>query len=454
MTDDTPTTDASSDDRPPEAVLDGLRAATTPIETTDPTADDADLAPVGEALADARVVGLGEATHGSREFFQLKHRILRHLVIDHGVRQFAMEANLPEAEALDDYVVHGEGDPAEALAGVYFWTWQVESMLAMVEWLREFNADRPLDDRVRVHGFDASYTHGAVERLRAHLAAADVDLPDDLAADLDVVDDGGEAAHQAEDVHERVAAVERAGPRLRDLLETHRGALVAATSEAAHERAQRYVTVVEQASSFAEATDAMEGEVVDADDYDLAAMERVMRRRDRAMADNVAWLLDHADADRLVLWAHDGHLTRTEQVHRGSDASATSLGGHLADRHGDHYRAVGFSFAGGAFQAISEDDGGEYALRKQRLEGPVPGTVDATLAALDAPLAFVDLRDAAATDERVADWLAEPREHLSAGATFRPDDLDRQVTEYAYGEAFDAVCFVEETTRARPLDDG
>jgi erythromycin esterase len=452
MTDDTSgTTDARHDDTTYDDVLDGLRGATTPLATTDPTADDADLGPVGEALADARVVGLGEATHGTREFFQLKHRLLRHLVTEHGVRAFAMEANLPEAEALDDYVVHGEGDPAEALAGVYFWTWQTESVLAMVEWLREFNEGRPLDDRVRFHGFDAQYTHGAVERLREHLAAGGVDLPGDVDADLDTLDDEGDPPHDAEDVPERVEAADRAVPRLADLLAGHRADLVAATSERAHERARRYVEVLEQAVDFAAAMDGMESDIVDAEDDDEDAMERVMETRDGAMADNVEWLLGRADAEPLVLWAHDAHLNRSAQTDRDTGASAPSLGSRLADAHADDYRAVGFSFARGAFQAVGEDDDGEYGLHEYGLDEPVEGTVVETLAALGEPLSFVDLR-AAAGDDRLGDWLAEPRPHFSLGAVF-DDDPEEYLTEYAYGEAFDAVCFVEETTRARPLED-
>jgi erythromycin esterase len=450
MTDDTtPPTDAQPDHTTDDAVLAGLRAATTPLATTDPTADDADLEAVGETLSDARVVGLGEATHGSREFFQLKHRILRQLVTEHGVRAFAMEANLPEAEALDDYVTHGEGDPREALAGVYVWPWQVESVLAMLEWLRSFNEGRPLEDRVRFYGFDAQYTTGAVERLRGHFDAAGVEFPDEVAADLDDVDDEGEHPYQAADVPHRVAATERVVPRLHALLDDHREDLVAATSGRAHERARRCVAVLEQAAAYAEANDAMDP---DADDRSEQPIERVMRVRDRNMADNVAWLLDRVDAEPLVLWAHDLHLVRTEQVDRTTGIAATSLGGHLADAHGEEYLAVGFSFARGAFQSMSEGEDGEYDLREHHLDGPLPGTVDATLADLGEALAYVDLH-AAARDDAVADWLAEPRPHFSAGGSYDDEDPTEYLAEYAYGEAFDAVCFVEETTRARPIED-
>lgn len=453
MTDDTEptvTTDEQHEDTPPASVHEGLRDATTPLATTDPTTDAADLAPVGERLADADVVGLGEATHGTREFFELKHRLLRHLVVEYGVRAFAMEANLPEAMAIRDYIVHGDGDPREALAGVYFWTWQVESVLAMVEWLRAFNTARPRDDRVEFYGFDAQYTHGAVERLRDHLDAVDPDILTDVDDDLDVVDDEGEPPHQADDIPERVEAADRVVPRLRDHFNECRAAHVDATSERAWERARRYITVIEQSVSYAEAMDESDGDLFEDDD---AITERFIRERDRSMADNVAWIRDHAGAESLVLWAHDAHLNRVEHTLLDSDVSAPSLGRHLVERHGDDYYALGFSFGNGAFQAISEDDDGQSELCEQHLDGPLPGTLDATLDGLDEPLAFIDLR-AVREDERTADWLAEPRPQFRTGATFDTDAPENHLIEYVYADAFDGICFFAETTRARPIEDG
>ncbi len=119
-----------------------------------------------------------------------------------------MEANLPAAMTLHDYVVHGEGDPREALAELGSWVWHVESFLAMVEWLRAFNAGRPLEDRVAVYGFGAGSTRGAVQRLRDHLAAVDPGFLDDLAAELAIVDDDG-PTKAGTDVHEWLTEAER-----------------------------------------------------------------------------------------------------------------------------------------------------------------------------------------------------------------------------------------------------
>lgn len=197
MTNNTDTNEPTAADRTvPDELVEQLQHSSVELATADPTAEQTDLTPVGDTLADPRVIGLGEATHGTREFFQLKHRLIRYLVAEAELRLLVMEANLPETMALNEYVVHGEGDPLEALAGTYFWVWRTEAVLALVEWLREFNATRPPDDRVRLYGIDAQYTAGAVQYLDAFLVEADPGLHEELRADLTATSDDGDTTDQ------------------------------------------------------------------------------------------------------------------------------------------------------------------------------------------------------------------------------------------------------------------
>ncbi len=98
-----------------------------------------DLAGLREIIGDARVVALGEGTHGTREFFQMKHRLIEFLATEMGFTIFSIEANMPEAYRLNDYVLGADGDPAELIAGMCFWTWRTEEVLEMVQWMRRFN---------------------------------------------------------------------------------------------------------------------------------------------------------------------------------------------------------------------------------------------------------------------------------------------------------------------------
>lgn len=434
MTNDTnDTTPTASNDGPTTSETNaGLRAHAYEFDTDDP---ETDLAPdaLPDDLHDATVVALGEGTHGTREFFRLKHRLLRHLVTEAGVRTFAMEANAPEARALDEYVVHGRGDPEAGLEGIYFWTWQTEAVLALVEWLRAFNEDRPLDDRVRFRGFDAQYTQGAVDAL---LARFDDELPSGLADDLELIGDDGTRPTNDDQVQERIDAAERVVPRLRERL----------GDGDTDEHSRHWLRVIEQATEYKDALVDWEA-AEDDSDTQAAAMEHVLRVRDRAMAENVGWLEERADKP-VVLWAHDAHINRDRHTVRDSEATAPSMGAHLAERYGDDYYAVGFTFARGSFQAIDRTSDGR-GLASFTLSDPIPGTVEAALDDAGVGTAMLDLRDCVA-DPRLTDWLAAQRERFSLGATY-DGQPEGYLTTYPLGEAFDALCFVPQTTRARPL---
>ncbi|MFD5185389.1 erythromycin esterase family protein [Streptomyces sp. NPDC058372] len=129
------------------------------LRTTDPSGGLDDLRPLGRMVGDAKVVGLGEATHSSHEFFTMKHRVLRHLVEEKGFRAFALETAWSTGLRLDTYVRTGEGDPRrimrEEFQDTYAW-WNTKEYLALVEWIRVWNTRHP-KDQVRFLGDDFAY---------------------------------------------------------------------------------------------------------------------------------------------------------------------------------------------------------------------------------------------------------------------------------------------------------
>lgn len=148
-----------------------IRANAIPLQTVEAGHGFDDMMPLKRVVGDARVVALGEATHGTREFFQLKHRMIEFLASQMGFTIFTIEANMPEAYKLNDYVLHGTGDPKELLRGMYFWTWQTDEVLAMVEWMREFN--RSGKGRIEFTGFDMQTPTVAAEIVRKYVAGHD-----------------------------------------------------------------------------------------------------------------------------------------------------------------------------------------------------------------------------------------------------------------------------------------
>jgi len=143
---------ASAQQNPDKPAVDWIAANAVRLKTPEAGNGFADMQPLKKIIGNARIVSLGEATHGTREFFQLKHRMLEFLATEMGFTIFSIEANMPEAYRLNDYVLNGEGDPAKLLKGMYFWTWDTQEVLAMIQWMRELNKSGK--GRVQFTGFD------------------------------------------------------------------------------------------------------------------------------------------------------------------------------------------------------------------------------------------------------------------------------------------------------------
>lgn len=173
-----------------EAARTWLKANAIPLSTVTAGHGFADMQPLGKIVGDARIVSLGEATHGSREFFQLKHRMLEFLATEKGFNVFSIEANLPEAYRLNDYVLNGNGDPAQLIKGMYFWTWSTEEVLDMVLWMREFNKSGK--GPLQFTGFDMQTPDVAVGIVRGFVSRIDPDYAATLRSAIDQVKNSAE----------------------------------------------------------------------------------------------------------------------------------------------------------------------------------------------------------------------------------------------------------------------
>ncbi len=121
---------------PADVEIDWVKDNAIPFKTVEAGNGFVDLQPLKELIGDARLVSLGESTHGSREIFQMKHRLVEFLASEMDFTIFSIEANMPESYRVNDYVLGGEGDPQELIGGMYFWTWNTEEVLEMVRWMR------------------------------------------------------------------------------------------------------------------------------------------------------------------------------------------------------------------------------------------------------------------------------------------------------------------------------
>ena len=135
----------------PEDLVRRIGRVSIPLQSVDAGSGLADLAPLERIWQGVRVVGLGEATHGTSEFFRMKHRLTEFLVTRMGFRHFALELEDRHTKPIDEYI---QGESSRNPVTGFHWPWGTREMAAMVDWMRNYNASAPPAARVHFHGID------------------------------------------------------------------------------------------------------------------------------------------------------------------------------------------------------------------------------------------------------------------------------------------------------------
>lgn len=411
---------------PPEEVRRWLASAAAPLATFEPGRGTDDLQVLRGIVGDARIVAIGEATHGSSEFFAFKHRALEFLVGELGFTDFALEASWAQVLATNEWVEHGKGDLEAALGGLSS-LWRTEEYAALLAWMRAWNADPAHATKVRIHGMDMLQAGEPIARqVRAYLAGLDPELADSLGPTLERL--GSLAGVHEADLEGVVAVFDE----LQD-------DFVARSSAEEWALARQRAVILTQRHRY----DRKRG-------HDQTAW------RDRCMADNVRWILrQRGGGARIVLSAHNGHVSRNGILRDESYGTVQSVGRALAEdalAAGDEDLSlvvIGTAFARGGFHA-SPAKGGPLAVFE--IERPVPGGTEAELLAAGLGACLVDLRSAP-REGPVRAWLDEPRPLLGVGGAWDPAWLEDEGQATTLPAEYDALLFVPEVTPARRLDE-
>lgn len=419
-------------------IVNALSEAAEAVESVDP--DDQPLATesLTDAVTDATVIGLGESSHGTREFVQFRHRLVRHLVRATGLRVVGLETNFAATLAVNEYVLDGDGTAASALSQrPIHGNYQVEEMVEFVEWVRSFNEGRPRGDRVRIHGFDVQHSSAAAERLKSFLERAAPETRSRLGSELEGLADPGlpnvsddAALRSMLEARQQVVSV------LREAFAASKATYVERTSRAEVSRARRLVWQLEQGRKQFQAI--ADGRA------DHGANVRI---RDSAMAAQVQWLLRTTGRDQIAIWGHNAHLTR------GSFGGGTvrhtqnipSLGSNLASLDDLRYLSLGLCLGGGTVTAVHVPSG---EPREYDIEDPPQGSVPWVFARVDAPRFFLDFGTVAENSE-LGKWLSSRPDQFDIVGGYRDSPVNLVAANLS--SQFDGVVFVRESSPTRPL---
>jgi erythromycin esterase len=415
----------------PGEVVSWIKQQAVVLQTTEAGHGFADLQPLKEIIGDARVVGLGETSHGTREIFQMKHRLLEFLVTEMGFTVFAMESFWPDGLAVNDYVLYGKGDLNRLMAGMYV-VWDTREVLALIEWMRAYNANPAHRKKVRFYGADIQDSRMGAEYVTRYLEKVAPELlkPEQAGQVLSILRDQRVFGIIYSYSQQECTAWNNQMNEFLLHFDREKKAYVQKSSEREWREARHLVRYLQQFVSYAVA-----GIASDYDALDL---------RDRAMAENIRWILDNEPAGtRVVYWAHNYHITAAQYP----TYSSVPMGMYLKQVLGRDYISIGFEFNRGTFQSRDFTPAQTPFLMRSFTLDSLPGSFAAALAQTGIPMFLLDLRRLPGQGV-VHDWFFAPRVFKSIDSVYANEkDIQHWFKVPVH---FDAVIFFENTTRAQP----
>ena len=396
-----------------------------------------DYDPLLRMAADARLVLLGEPTHGSQDVHRERARITQRLISELGFTGVVWEADWPDAERAGRWArAEADGDAAAALGGFERfpnWMWRNTAVVDFLRWLRRWNQSLPAGaPRTGVYGMDLYSLYRSVQAVIRY---------------LDEVDPAA-ASH----ARERYACFDHPGGDPQAYGYAARLGLSPECERAALEQLEelRRRAARDGDDAFSAEQDARLAR--NAEQYYRSLFgSRISswNLRDRHMAETLQALLEHLsrrDGDaRLVVWAHNSHLGDARATEMGEEGEL-NVGQLLRERFGNQALLVGFTTYDGTVTAA--DDWGDPP-RRMTVRPGLDGSVEELFHEVALPRFVLPLRGAG---EGLGE-LREPMLERAIGVVYRPEtERDSHYLEARLAAQFDAVVHVDRTRAVEPLE--
>ena len=408
-----------------------VRAIAQGSEALPPSLDD-DFAQAFDRWADRPVLMLGEASHGTAEFYRARAAITRRMIEHHGARIVAVEADWPDAAVLNRHV---RGLPQPDGAGEAFqrfprWMWRNPEIARLLDWMRDWNRGRAPGDQAGFHGLDIYNLHGSMRAVLDYLDRTDPDaasLARQRYGCLEPWADRPEAYGRIMGTRHHdceKAVVQQCRDLLAQGLEGGTGGeLLDATQNA------RLVASAERYYR------AMYGGGAEA--WNL---------RDSHMVETLDLLLQAGGTGaKAVVWAHNSHVGDARATDMGRIRGEHSLGQLARERWGDRVALIGFGTAQGTVTAAHDWDG---AARVMTVRPPRSDSLEGHCHATGIDRFLLDLRGPLARD------LSRPLLQRFIGVIYRPDtERHSHYMRADVARQFDGWIWIDRT-RALEAPDG
>src|SRR5437667_2497039 len=405
-----------------------------------------DYDPLLKLVHEARFCLLGEATHGTHEFYSARVEITKRLIKEKGFTAIAVEADWPDAFRVNRYVrgLSDDRDANEALSGFKrfpTWMWRNTVVLEFVEWLRDYNASLPAGTtKVGFYGLDLYSLYASIESVLGYLDKIDPAAAKRARYRYSCFE------HFAEDTQAYGYAANFGITESceRDVVEQ----LIELRRRAA-DYARRDGRIAQDEFFFAEQNARL---VLNAERYYRSMFRGRVESwnlRDRHMAETLDALVGHLNAQgqpaKVAVWEHNSHLGDARATYM-ADYGELNVGQLVREHYGTEAVLIGLTTYTGAVPAASVRDG---PAERKRVRPALANSYEASFHDAEMPNFLLPLRD----NESASAALRDPMLERAIGVIYLPQtERQSHYFEAHLSDQFDAVIHLDETSALQPLE--
>lgn len=330
-----------------QSMVDQLSEVAVEVDTQSLLIEDDDLRWLDD-LSEKRVIGLGEATHGTKEFFQMKGRIFSYLAENHRYKTFGFEADFAESFYINQYVQGGPGDLTNIMdQHMHFWTWRTIEVRDILQWMRSFNEMQVEESPLQYIGFDCQYMTYQPILLSTYLSDVLPGIDERIGLAIAPILAENEANFKSISADELQVWMDTL-VILEDVIESYREILVAASNPLTFELHKHLLRSLSQVMQTK---------------YYSAQTANAYNWRDDFMAENILWYQNLFGADnKMCVWAHNAHVAINPGYGGGG-----AMGYHLNRALRSDYEVIAFGFTNGRFTAVKKSASRYLGLRSHTI---------------------------------------------------------------------------------------
>lgn len=368
---------------------------------------------VPKKFINAKIFGFGEASHNTKDFFDIKAKFFKYLVKNQGLKIFIMEESYQAESGINEWISGGKGDVKTIAKNFNSRFWYTKEIVNLLQWMRDYNIEKPRKEQIRFYGMDIQIGKKINQEIRSYLDTNKTTINKKLLAVAD------SCANKQIDFNRKDSWWEAQIPKLNELKQQIQNLKTENNEHISLTRSLNYLI------SYAKYASLIKDKYPKSTEF-----------RDLKMFENVKYIVENESRNgKAFIWAHNEHINKKEMYYTGSNI--VNLGRHLKDYYKEDYYSVGFDFGTGKINGYVIDKKKGNHWKTYHIKKSFKKTYAKTLVLINKNIYFIEL-------DKDSNFFSKKSKHLMiGGGGYQPKPLHKIMLSKIYSETYDGLIFVK-----------